>query len=233
MPEGAEHLFSETPWRLPRTPFVYRANPRAGDVSELPALANGYITFGTLTRAVRLNDRVLRAWADVLHRVPNAKLELNSGNFSQAEVREQWWPRFEALGISRDRIIMGFESPPWNVLRRMDIALDCFPQNSGTTLIESLYMGLPFVSLAGVPSMGTLGASVLSAVGRTEWIAHSEQEYVDKLVALASDLPRLAQIRRDLRPQMLASPLMDEPGFARDVEDAYRQMFARWCAQQA
>ena len=233
VPEGAEHLFSETPWRLPRTPFVYRANPRAGDVSELPALANGYITFGTLTRAVRLNDRVLRAWADVLHRVPNAKLELNSGNFSQAEVREQWWPRFEALGISRDRIIMGFESPPWNVLRRMDIALDCFPQNSGTTLIESLYMGLPFVSLAGVPSMGTLGASVLSAVGRTEWIAHSEQEYVDKLVALASDLPRLAQIRSDLRPQMLASPLMDEPGFARDVEDAYRQMFARWCAQQA
>ena len=233
VPEGAEHLFSETPWRLPRTPFVYRANPRAGDVSELPALANGYITFGTLTRAVRLNDRVLRAWADVLHRVPNAKLELNSGNFSQADVCEQWGHRFEALGIARDRVIMGFESPPWNVLRRMDIALDCFPQNSGTTLIESLYMGLPFVSLAGVPSMGTLGASVLSAVGHPEWIAHSEPEYVDKLAALASDLPRLAQIRRDLRGQMQASALMDEAGFRRDVEDAFAQMFARWCAAQA
>lgn len=233
VPEGAEHLFSETPWRLPRTPFVYRANPRAGEVSELPALANGYITFGTLTRAVRLNDRVLRTWAEVLHRLPHARLELNSGNFSQAEVREQWWPRFEALGISRDRIIMGFETPPWNVLRRMDIALDCFPQNSGTTLIESLYMGLPFVSLASAPSMGTLGASVLSAVGHPEWIAHSEEEYVNKLVALASDLPRLAKIRRELRAQMQASALMDEPGFARDVEAAYREMFARWCAKQA
>lgn len=232
VPEGFEHLFSEKPWRLPRTPFAYRPNHSAGDVSELPALRNGYVTFGTLTRAVRLNDRVVQAWAQLLLRVPGARLEINSGNFSQAEVREQWWPRFEALGISRDRVIMGFESPPWNVLRRVDIALDCFPQNSGTTLIESLYMGLPFVSLAGVPSMGTLGASVLSAVGHPEWIAHSEAEYVDKLVALASDLPTLAEVRRSLRGQMQASALMDEAGFARDVEDAYRQMFAKWCATQ-
>lgn len=233
VPPGFEHLFSEQPWRLPRTPFAYRANPGAGEVSELPALLNGYVTFGTLTRAVRLNDGVIRAWAELLRRVPGSKLELNSGNFSQADVCEQWGHRFEALGIARDRVIMGFESPPWNVLRRMDIALDCFPQNSGTTLIESLYMGLPFVSLAGVPSMGTLGASVLSAVGHPEWIAHSEPEYVDKLAALASDLPRLAQIRRDLRGQMQASALMDEAGFARDVEDAFAQMFARWCAAQA
>lgn len=233
VPEGAEHLFSETPWRLPRTPFVYRSNPNAGAVNELPALSNGHITFCTLTRAVRLNDRVVNAWARLLKRMPNAKLEINSGNFSQADVREQWWQRFEALGVPRERVLMGFESPPWNVLRRADIALDCFPQNSGTTLIESLYMGLPFVSLAGVPSMGTLGASVLSAIGHPEWIAHTESEYVDKLVALASDLPELARIRSNLRSQMQASALMDEEGFARDVEDAYAQMFARWCAEQA
>lgn len=230
VPEGFEYLFSEKPWRLPHAPFVFRPNPGAGDVNELPALDRGYITLGSLTRAVRLNDRVIGAWAEVLRRVPGARLELNSGNFSQTDVREQWWLRFEALGIPRERVIMGFESPPWNVLRGMDIALDCFPQNSGTTLIESLYMGLPYVSLAGTPSMGTLGASVLAAVGHSEWIAHSEVEYVDKLVALASDLPRLAEIRRGLRPQMQASALMDEPGFACDVEDAYDQMFAHWCA---
>ena len=230
VPPGYEHLFSETPWRLPHTALVYRANPDAGEVSELPALAQGCVTFGSLTRAVRLNERVIRAWAELLKRVPHSRLELNSGNFSQANEQEQWWQRFEALGIARERVVMGFESPPWNVLRRIDIALDCFPQNSGTTLMESLYMGLPFVSLAGTPSMGTLGASVLAAVGRPEWIAHSEAEYVDKLVALASDLPRLADIRRRLRLQMQTSALMDEPGFARDVEDAYDQMFAHWCA---
>lgn len=232
VPEGFDHLFSETPWRLPRAPFAYRPKPGVGEVSELPALHNGYVTFCSLTRAVRLNERVIAAWVELLHRVPGSKLEINSGNFSQMEVREQWLQRFEALGISRDRVIMGFESPPWNVLRRTDIALDCFPQNSGATLIESLYMGLPFVSLAGAPSMGTLGASMLCAIGRGEWVARSEQEYVEKLVALATDLPGLAQTRRNLRGQMQASALMDEAGFARDVEDAYAEMFARWCAQQ-
>lgn len=203
-----------------------------GEVSELPALSRGYVTFGTLTRAVRLNQRVIRAWAALLKRVPGSRLEINSGNFSQVEVREQWFQRFEALGIERERILMGFESPPWNVMRRMDIALDCFPQNSGTTLIESLFMGLPLVTLASAPSMGTLGASVLTSVGYPEWIAQTEEEYVDKLVELASDLPRLAQIRTELRPRMQASALMDEAGFARDVETAYRQMFRTWCDAQ-
>ncbi len=233
VPVGQEHLFSEKPWRLPHASLVYRANPGMGAVSELPALSRGYVTFGTLTRAVRLNDRVIRAWSEVLRRVPGSRLEINSGNFSQPEVREPWFQRFEAHGIERERITMGFQSPPWDVLRGMDIALDCFPQNSGTTLIESLFMGLPLVTLASAPSMGTLGASVLTSVGYPEWIARSEAEYVDKLVALASDLPQLARIRAELRPRMQASALMDEAGFARDVEAAYGQMFQRWCDEQA
>lgn len=233
VPVGYENLFSETPWRLPRSSVVYRPNPEMGHVSELPALSRGHVTFGTLTRAVRLNQRVIQAWAKLLQRVPGSRLEINSGNFSQPEVREQWFQRFEALGIERDRISMGFQSPPWDVLRGMDIALDCFPQNSGTTLIESLYMGLPFVSLAGTPSMGTLGASLLTAVGYPQWIARTEEEYVDKLVLLASDLPRLAQIRAELRPRIRDSALMDEAGFARDVEAAYEQMFQKWCDDQA
>ena len=76
--------------------------------------------------------------------------------------------------------------------------------------------------------MGTLGASIVTALGRPEWIAHSEDEYVDKLVALASDIPALAVLRAGLRQEMQASPLMDEPGFARDVENAYFAMFQRW-----
>lgn len=232
VPVGQEGLFSEMPWRLPRTALVYRPSADMGPVNELPALQRGYVTFGTLTRAVRLNERVIRAWAELLRRVPLSRLEINSGNFSQAEVREQWFQRFEALGVARERLIMGFQSPPWNVLRGMDIALDCFPQNSGTTLIESLYMGLPFVTLASAPSMGTLGASVLTSVGYPQWIAKTEQEYVDKLLALASDIPRLAQIRAELRPKMQASALMDEAGFARDVEGAYAEMFQKWCDEQ-
>ena len=110
----------------------------------------------------------------------------------------------------------------------MDIGLDCFPHNSGTTLFESHYPGVPFVTLAGRPSVGRLGSSILHGVGHPEWIAHSEDEYVEKAVALASDLPRLARLRAGLRAEMEASPIRDEAGFARKVEAAYREMFAIW-----
>ncbi|MBV5345036.1 MAG: hypothetical protein JZU63_05635, partial [Rhodoferax sp.] len=93
---------------------------------------------------------------------------------------------------------------------------------------ETLYMGVPYVTLAGRPSVGRLGSSILEGVGHPEWIAHCEEEYIEKAIALASDLPKLAELRARLRPEMEASPLMDEAGFARKVETAYREMFARW-----
>jgi len=114
-------------------------------------------------------------------------------------------------------------------LRGVDIGLDCFPHNSGTTLFETLYMGVPFVTLAGRPSVGLIGSSILTGLGHPEWIANTEEEYINKVVKLASDLPALAELRAGLRPKMAASPLMDEQGFARKVEAAYQQMFIKWC----
>ena len=110
----------------------------------------------------------------------------------------------------------------------MDIGLDCFPHNSGTTLFETLYMGIPYVTLAGRPSVGRLGSSILQGVGHPEWIARTEEEYVEKAVALAQDLSKLTTLREGLRQEMQAGPLMDEAGFARKVEAAYREMWREW-----
>jgi predicted O-linked N-acetylglucosamine transferase (SPINDLY family) len=119
------------------------------------------------------------------------------------------------------------------VLRSIDIGLDCFPHNSGTTLIEGLYLGVPFVTLAARPSVGRLGAAILTAVGHPEWIASTEDEYVAKAVALAHDPARLVASRAALRAQLEASPLMDEVGFAGVLERAYRAMWRRWCAGES
>ena len=139
---------------------------------------------------------------------------------------------FAHHGIARERLDIGYHTPPWDVLRGIDIGLDCFPHNSGTTLFESVYMGVPFVTLAGRPSVGRLGSSILQSVGRAEWIATSEAEYVGKAAALASDPAALAGIRGSLRAEMERSPLRDEPAFARKVEAAYREMFRVWCERQ-
>ena len=229
-PQGSEGLFSEQPWRLAIPGYVYRPAEGMGPVSALPAVERGFVTFGMLTRSVRINHRSIRVWSEILNRVAGSRLVVDSKNYLDSEMRERLSERFAAYGIPSERLDIGFHSPPWDVLRAMDIGLDCFPHNSGTTLFESLYMGVPFVTLAGRPSVGRLGSSILHGVGHPEWIARSEDEYADMAVALAGDLPRLAALRAGLREQMQASALMDEPGFARKVEAAYREMFARWAA---
>jgi protein O-GlcNAc transferase len=229
-PDGSERLFAEAPWRLPTPGYVYRPAEGMGEVSELPATARGFVTFGTLTRSVRINHRTIRAWSGVLKRVPGSRLVVDSKNYLDAEMRDALAAKFGTLGIARDRLELGAHTPPWDVLRGIDIGLDCFPHNSGTTLFETLYMGIPFVTLAGRPSVGRLGSSILQGIGHAEWIADSEIEYIDKVVTLATDVPRLARLRSTLRAEMQASALMDEAGFARKVEVAYREMFARWAA---
>ena len=110
-------------------------------------------------------------------------------------------------------------------MRQIDIALDCFPHNSGATLIEHLYMGNPFITYSNRPSVGKIGASILTALGREEWIANSEQEYVDKVVALATNTEKLSTIRSSLRKEMQASPIMDHKGFVHELEQTYQSMW--------
>lgn len=228
-PEGSEGLFAETPWRFPEAPFVLRMPQQAEiSVSELPALTNGYVRFGTLTRAIRINDDVVTAWAEILKRVPDSKIVVDSGNFSDPWVASRLEGMFSKHGIAANRLELGYHSPPWNLLNGIDIGLDCFPHNSGTTLMEMLYMGLPYVTLRGRPSVGRLGASILRSVRHPEWIADSREEYIEKVVELASDLPRLAQIRVALRDEMKNSPLMDEQGFTLEIERIYQRMFKKW-----
>lgn len=232
-PVGSEPLFSEEPWRLKEACFaVYRPGKGMGEANPLPALTHGYITLGTLTRSVRINHRTVRVWATLLKRLPTARLVIDSASFKDPAIQEMLAQRFEAHGVARNRLTIGCNSPPWDVLRGIDVGLDCFPHNSGTTLFESLYMGIPYITLAGRPSVGRIGSSILQGLGHPEWIAWSENEYIEKVVALANDLPTLTKLRAELRRKMQVSTLMDENGFARKVEHAYKQMFQNWVLSQ-
>lgn len=231
MPAGSEQIFAEQPWRLDTPGYAYRPGEGMGAVNSLPALQRNYITFGTLSRAIRINDKLIAVWSAILKKVPGSRLIIDSSNFRENFMQEAFIEKFAAHGIAPSRLDVGCHSPPWDTMRKIDIGLDCFPHNSGTTLFETLYMGVPYVTLAGRPSMGLLGSSILKGAGHPEWIANTEQEYIDKAVALASNLPALASLRDGLREKMKASALMDETGFASKVETAYRGMWTKWCEQ--
>jgi len=203
-----------------------------GEVNNLPAVENGYITFGTLTRSVRINHKTIRVWSEILKQVKDSKLILNSKSFVDPGFQQTMADRFLAEGLHSDRLIMGYDSPPWDVLRQIDISFDCFPHNSGTTLFESLYMGVPYVTLAGRPSVGRLGASILTGAHHPEWIAENETEYIKKAAELASDIVKLAHIRMQLREELQSLPFMDETLYVDKLEQAYRKMWQQWCVNE-
>ena len=200
------------------------------DVTPLPALKRGAVTFGCLNNFCKVNELVLRLWAQVLGKMKDSSLIISS----HAGVHRQ--RTLEALGsegVKTHRVEFVDVRPRRKYLElyhRLDIALDTFPYNGGVTTCDALWMGVPVVSLAGETSVARAGLSVLTNLGFPELAAHSESEYVNIAESLARDLPRLAQLRSTLRNRMENSVLMDAPRFARNVEAAYRSMWKRWCS---
>jgi predicted O-linked N-acetylglucosamine transferase (SPINDLY family) len=115
---------------------------------------------------------------------------------------------------------------------RIDLALDTFPYTGHTTTFDSLWMGVPLVSLAGETVVSRGSFSILSNAGLSDLVVRSKQAYIDLALRLAADLPHLRQFRQDLRGRLECSLLMDAPRFARQMESAYRQMWKQWCAGQ-
>ena len=227
-PPESEHLFSEKLCYLPPRASTWKPDKQnMGSVNTLPALKKGYITFGTLTRSIRINDRVIKVWAEILKRVKNSKLVINSGDFNHYKTKRMIISKFKEYEVDSHRLEIGYQSPPWDLMRQIDIALDCFPHNSGTTLNEHLYMGNPFITLSNRPGVGKIGASLLNAIGRNKWVATTEDEYVQKAVNLASDIEKLDTIRSSLRREVEKSPIMDHKGFVYELECIYKEMWGK------
>jgi len=201
-------------------------------VNALPAHETGTVSFGCLNNFCKINDPVLELWAQVLGSVQNSRLMLLSYPGSH---RQRTIDSLARAGIAARRIEFVAPRPRADYLalyHRVDIVLDTFPYNGHTTSLDALWMGVPVVSLAGQRPVSRAGFSQLTNLGLPELVAHSEDDYLSIAMALARDLPRLAELRATLRPRMEASVLMDAPHFTRQIEAAYGAVWRQWCTQQ-
>jgi predicted O-linked N-acetylglucosamine transferase (SPINDLY family) len=200
-------------------------------VNELPAHTNGRVTFGSLNNYCKVNEPLLKLWAQVLAKVVDSRIVLLSAKGSH---RQRALEIFAREGVPPERV--EFVEPCSRKLylelyHRVDVVLDPFPYNGHTTSLDALWMGVPVVSLASECSVSRAGLSQLSNLGLPEFVASSKKRYVEIAARLARDLPRLAELRRTLRARMEASVLMDSERFTRGVEAAYRAMWRQWCGQ--
>ncbi len=225
-------IYAEKTVHLPHTFWCY--DPLDGrdlSVNALPALADGFVTFGCLNNFCKVNDSVLRLWASVLRAVPSSRLLLLA---PAGSCRRSTIELLGQEGIDSERIEFVSHQPRREYLElyhRIDLGLDTLPYNGHTTSLDSFWMGVPVVTLVGQTIVGRAGLSQLMNLHLPELIATTPDQYVRMVAELAGDLPRLSELRRTLRSRMEASPLMDAPRFARDIEAAYREMWTTWCAQ--
>lgn len=219
---------------LPHSLWCFAPPPQMPAVGPLPADAAGHITFGSLNSALKLTPQLLALWAQLLLALPQSKLVL--ATVADGAPRARIAREFESNGVDPGRLeFHGFLpwEKFWALHGRIDIALDSFPCNGGATTCETLWLGVPLVTLAGDAFLSRAGLSLLRTVGMTELVAHSAEDYLRIARDLAGDRARLAQLRAGMRGRMRASPLLDAPAFARDLEDAYRAAWRRWCARPA
>lgn len=219
IPDGSSQYFSETLWPLPKTRLCFTPPRFDLQVNNLPALQNGYITFGCFNQAVKLTDTVLLTWADMLKAVPNSRLLLKTRAFGSATEQDKVRAQFSGLGVAPERILLegaGTREEYLACFNRVDISLDPFPYTGGTTTVESLWMGVPVLTLAGQTMVARQGVGLLMNAGLPDWVATSRENYLARAVARCADLPALAALREGLRARVLASPIFDGQGFARD-----------------
>jgi len=228
----ADERYSERSIRLPDAFWCYSPLTHNLEVNALPALTNGYITFGCMNNPCKVTDQTLQLWARVLRALPTSRLILMA---APGEPRAMLQQRFAAHGIDPARVNFVPFQLHHDYLRtylQMDMALDTVPYNGHTTSLDSFWMGVPVVTRMGWSAVSRGGLSLLANLHMLELAADNDDDYVKIAVQLANDLPRLSAMRAALRERMEHSPLMDGPRFARNIEHAYRWMWDDWCTRQ-
>lgn len=231
VPAEEVNLYAEAIYYLPCR-LTYMPLQGAPDIGALPANNNGFITFGCLNALRKLSDETLALWASIMHEIPNSRLLLKDRTLDDKVLQQNLLNRLNTHAIDNERVILLGGTPRQQHLaacNQIDIALDPFPYGGGTTTLDTLWMGVPLIALHGHTSVGRVAASILNAVGLTQFIAKDKQEYKTLAINAASDLSKLASLRLNMREQLLTTPVFSSEQYVRLVEDAYHHMWQQWC----
>jgi predicted O-linked N-acetylglucosamine transferase (SPINDLY family) len=231
VPADEERFYTERVLRVRGTYLAFEVLYSVPDVAPPPCTGNdGRLTFGALGSAYKLNDLTLDIWSRILRSAPAARLLIRANTLADSSNRHHLQARFASRGIPHERLDLEGGAVHFDYLRsydRIDIALDTFPYNGGTTTTEALWQGVPVLTYAGDRWAARTSASLLRAAGLDDWVANDGESLLAKAKALAHDPAtpaRLASLRAGMRARLAASAACDSVGLCRELEQVYRQI---------
>ena len=232
VPECERPLLAERIIHLPNF-LGYWAPDSVPPPAPLPALRNGYVTFGCFNRLEKLSHEAIVTWCAILRNLLGARLILKDKALENAAQCERVRHIFSENGVSPDRLTLLPEldvSSHFAAYNDVDIALDPFPHSGGMTTLDALWMGVPVVTCPGQTISSRLTAASLANLGQQKFICPDKSQYIQTALAIANDLKRLSALRSRLRGLIAASDFGDPVRYSRAVESAYRNVWRSWCA---
>jgi predicted O-linked N-acetylglucosamine transferase (SPINDLY family) len=234
-PAGIDAYYTETLVRMAKGFWCYCPPEPSPSVTSLPAQTNGHVTYGSFNNAMKINSSVLALWAQLLQQCPGDRLVIQCGGGADPVVRERFFAYFDQQGICSDRIdIIGWLTfqDHFKVRAQVDVALDPFPFSGAITTLESLWMGVPTVCLAGSTFVSRMSKGILERCGLGFCVASHTQEYLEIARELGGNLERLKDLRHSMRMRVKNSDLCNAPAHTQELEAHYRAMWVHWCEQQ-
>lgn len=234
LPPGDERFCTEHVVRLPGSYLTFEVGYRVPDVTPPPCTTRGYLTFGCLAPQYKITPRVVEAWSRILGASPTSRMVLKNTILEQPAARDFVRDLFARFSIDAGRLDLDGPAEHYDFLQRyadIDLALDTFPYNGGTTTMEALWQGVPVLTFVGDRWASRISASLIREAGLPEFVAPDLEHHIHQAIdlALSPGTPhRLAELRASMRERLTASSVCDVGAFARRMEEAYLAMWQSW-----
>jgi predicted O-linked N-acetylglucosamine transferase (SPINDLY family) len=232
VPPDEEIFYTEKVCRVEGSYLTFEVSYPVPEVGLRPWSQGQGIVFGAMASQYKITNQVIETWSRILRASPRSTLLVKNRQMGTQSGRDNLAARFRTWGVGANQL--RFEGPEEHfdflkAYERVDVALDPFPYNGGTTTTEALWQGVPVVTFDGDRWASRTSASILRAAGFGEFVAPDVARYVSLAVELANEprsRPRLEDLRHNMRARLRNSSVCDTGGFARQMETIYQQCCA-------
>ena len=229
--ENEKNLYSEKIINLPKIWNCHSGIDSDLEVESLPCLKNEFVTFGCFNNSSKITNDVIETWSEILLKIDNSQLMIKAPSEDAEIAQKNILKRFNNYNVDNSKIIFSPREKKrknhFRMYNKIDISLDTFPYTGVTTSIESIWMGVPVLTLKGNNFVSRCGKSLNLNLGMPELIAENKNDYINKAIAMANDKKKLETIRTSLRKKALSSPLFDMESIGHDFSNLLNNVWAK------
>ena len=230
--KNEENYYSEKILKLPKIWNCHSGIKHNVEIGDLPFTKNNFITFGCFNNSSKITEEVIETWSEILLNVDNSRLLIKAPSSDAEIAQENILKSFINFKIDSSRIIFLPREKErldhYKMYKKIDLSLDTFPYCGVTTSIESIWMGVPVLTLKGNNFTSRCGESINLNLKMPEFIANGKNDYINKAITISKEYNKLKELRKSLRQKASSSPLFDTENFGQEFSKLLNEIWSTY-----